>query len=261
MRAILQTLGWFLLIAALVVAGAILWALWSLPPLHGAADVRHSLAQRIEAERTFRAIEARDPSRPVRFEVTPRGELMGFFVQSVVSAHFCPDYFEAPPMPLPARALQMVRRALSGRPPEALGARRCQIVFARSIVQSIGLPPDWKRSVAEFQVLSALGPDELFELYLSSLHYDLGVFGPQEASQALFHRPIEQLNISQMTALIASQKNFGDWLGCREPLRLQVQRDRLLDRLEALNVVSKAAAQWVRDEDWACPKRARAGKR
>lgn len=259
MRSLFQIVLWFLLFMVLLFASAIIYALIELPPLYSAQDVRTLLEKRIEAEQTIRAAAKGQRvsvlAKPEPFVVTPRSEWMAFFIQAVLSAQFCPDYFESPPMPLTERTFHMLRFAFTRRPPMAVGVARCQIEFSRSIAQSIGLPPTWMRSVAQFQIITALSPNELFELYIASLHYDLGVFGPQEASRVLFHKPIEQLNISQMVSLIASYKNFDEWSNCREPLRLQVQRDRVLDRLEALNVVSKDAARWIRDEDWKCPPR------
>jgi hypothetical protein len=230
MRRIAGTLLFALLFLGLVGPVLYLWYAADLPDLSSAEAIRAALAARIEADRKVLSI-ATGREVALEFEVLPRAQLPNVLVSAVLALEACPEFFEVPQ----ERGLERLRRLgsrLSNSRGGAAGPGRCQLRFADEVSEALGVADRLHAVIADWKVLSALDLEGLFTYRLASTFYAPGVFGTRQASFALFGREPARLELSQIAELIAAEKQYPAFSTCKNPPRLRLLRDDVLNRLE-----------------------------
>ena len=254
MRRLLLLVLVFAAAAALALPLAYLFYAADLPDLSGPDAIRAALAHRVESERmatatvgTGHAIE--------KFEVLPRGQLPAGLVQGLIALEACPEYFQAPK----ERGLPRLRRLagrlfleVSGGEP---GPGRCQFRFADLIGESVGVADPIHAAIANHRILEALSLEELVTFRLAATFYAPGVVGTRSASQALFGADPARIGLSESAELLAAESYFPQYRACKNPARLELLRDAVIDRMTGFGVIKESEGNRAKKRKVSCTTR------
>jgi membrane carboxypeptidase/penicillin-binding protein len=224
-----------------------------LPSLADHEAIRFALASKVESERTVTADIARG-HKIDKFEILPREKLPKGLVEGLLAMEACPEYFGVPKEPrteLAKRLIQRLSNPSGGEP----GAGRCQVRFADHIAETIGVADPIHFAIADDKILQVLSIEELIVYRLAGTWYAEGIIGTRDACKRIFGLEPGQLDLAQVAELLAAESYFPEFAGCKNPARLKLLRDAVLDRMEAFNAISAADAKRARARKVSCSSR------
>jgi membrane peptidoglycan carboxypeptidase len=247
-----------LVIAALVagLAGPIAYLAYAadLPPLNGPEEIRTALAHRVESERMAMTSHLH-ANKVERFEILGRDALPKALVGALLAMEACPEYLEAPKEQGLARGKRILGRLLHDVTGGEPGPGRCQFRFADLIGETVGAADPIHAAIADLRILEALTVEQLVIFRLAATYYAPGVIGTRDASRALFGVEPARLDIGQTAELIAAESHFPRFAECKNPGKLRLLRDAVLDRMVGFGVITEAEGKRAAAKNATCARR------
>lgn len=237
-----------ILLSALAVPAMYFHYAKAVPEFGSRDQILRMISDSIEAERRSLGIAgAKYPKYvPIPFEKLPK-----IVVNGALAIDACPDYVTARKEVGWPRARRLLRRVTEQGVTRG-GPHACHVLYADRIAGALGIVDPVQAAIADGRILDALTPEELLSIRLSGSFYSPGVFGVHEAARALFKKEIDQLNLLQIAEVLAAESSFPDFLNCKNPAQLKMEKDIVLDQMEAFRVIGSTEANATRAKQVTC---------
>lgn len=237
-------------LGALLIPAAYFMLSRDLPPLVTREEVLHTLKLFVEGERQrqFAGINAKmvEP-----FQLLKPEELSQPLRAAVLAVEGCPDYFSFP-KELDSQWLPRVVGYGVGGGLGDPGPGRCEMSYADRVAGALGLPGNAHRAVAIYELRNALTKEELLDLELSSRWFAPGVLGIRSASKRLMGKEPRALDVAESAELLLAEGDYQGVLDCKNPTVLRIQRNNLIERMAALNLIKRPEAERAKAEKLRC---------
>jgi hypothetical protein len=257
----LKALFWGMLfvigLLGLILPIAYWWQSREVPRLEAENDLQKLMKSMVEGERMSLklGLVVQDKSgityEPPEMAKIPR-DFVAFFIMQIG----CPSYFSTPQ----EQGVPWQRRMFEGEMFDIgfPGDGRCERFLALSIAEMISVGPGFPRTIAASKIHGFLQKDQLVAYYLSGTIFDRGVVGVEAATQALFGRSSDQLNLAELAEFsLALPINgwYDDVASCKNPTFIKRERDGQLLLLAKAQLISRERADTARDLPLGCMKR------
>lgn len=249
--------GWQSLVAGLFALGLAGFGVFTaaagrVPPLTNRDEIRRSVTQFIELQRSASAA-----ANPTPFQLSSREALPRGITAAALARIGCPDFDVYPKESGLPWTLRVVGMA-AGQGFGTLGPGRCEAQLADRIASAIGVGDGLDRAIATDRIHAALDKDDLLAWELSIHWFSDGIFGVEAAGRRLFGgRPLLELTLAEQAELLVAESQWSQVTGCKVPERVEVARDDLLARLAALRLVEPQEVERAKREQVLCRKRRR----
>jgi membrane peptidoglycan carboxypeptidase len=125
-------------------------------------------------------------------------------------------------------------------------------MYSEAIAASIGVGDRMHFAIADAHILGALQPYDLLGYRMSVMYFATGVIGARDGARRLFNKSLEELSLSQVAELLSAEADFPDWAVCKNPSKLRLWRDSIIDRMEAFRSIDADEAKAARARPVTC---------
>ena len=251
----MRRLFWFC-VAMVLIGGVTLPVLYfvyarDLPDLDTPDQVRTAVARSVEAERRATTVVGLKWGK-VDFELITPQKAPRALVTGVLAMDSCPEFLTTRMETGYPRVKRLVTRWLLNRHLGKAGPAACQLAYADTIAASLGVADSMHFAIADARILGALQPDDLLAYRMSVMYFAEGVTGAREGARRLFKKDLGELQLSQVAELLAAEHAFPEYYQCKNPGKLKLWRDSVLDRMEAFRAISPEEAKAARARPLTC---------
>jgi len=252
-----KTLLWLVLFLIGLVGVALpavyLHAASKLPQLETEFDLEKQLRTSIEGERMSLQAGTFDRQRSTAYKRPDFTRLPKDLVALYISQLGCPTYFQTPREDGPKWAWRLFSRVAFGSEPPGDGA--CERLLAARLATALGIQGEVEQAVAAHRLHAFLQKDQLLAYDLSSLYFDRGVVGVEDAAHKVFERELDSLQLAELAELaltLPPHYMYGDAVVCRNPSLIRQNRDVLLDDLTTFKLITRERASNAKAQPVAC---------
>jgi hypothetical protein len=229
------------------------YAASQLPPLESEFDLEKLLKFNIEGERMSvkMGVYARETGG-IEYEHPDFAKLPKDLVAVYISQRGCPTFFQTPREEGSTWGWRMVLAAFGG---QKGGDGWCEQTFAARLAERVGAATRLQIVVGTHKIHTFLKKDQLIAYDLSQLQFEPAVVGVEAACQKLFHKKLEQLQLSEISELELALPpfNFYEQLrDCRNPSLIRQNRDYILNELARDGLVPEDRAKNAQGQPVAC---------
>ncbi|MCY1073929.1 transglycosylase domain-containing protein [Archangium lansingense] len=244
----MKTLLWLVLFL-IGLAGVALPALYlhtasKLPQLETEFDLEKQLRHSIEGERMSLQAGTFDRKRSIAYTRPDFSRLPKDLVALYISQLGCPTYFQTRREDGAKWAWRLFSVVTFGTEPPGDGV--CERLIAARLATALGISGALEQAVAANRLHSFLQKDQLIAYDLSTLYFDRGVVGVEDAAFKVFGRELDTLKLSEMAELaltLPPHNMYGDALVCRNASLIRQNRDVLLLDLAGFKLVTEERAR------------------
>jgi hypothetical protein len=243
-----KTLLWLMLFL-IGLTGVVLPAVYfnvarRLPPLETEFDVEKSLRHTIEGERMSAVAGTIERKRPIEYKRPDFARLPKDLVALYIAQLGCPTYFQTPREDGPKWTWRLFSWAVFGSEPPGDGA--CERRLAVRLAGTLGVQGDLQLAVAANRVHAFLRKDQLLAYDMSTLYFDRGIVGVEDAAYTVFGRELSTLRLPELAELaltLPPYSMFGRAVVCRNASLIRQNRDVLLSDLAAYQLITEERAR------------------
>lgn len=253
----MKTLLWLVLfligLAGVVLPAIYLHAASKLPQLETEFDLEKQLRHSIEGERMSLQAGLADRSRPIAYARPDFSRLPKDLVALYISQLGCPTYFQTRREDGAKWAWRLFSVVAFGTEPPGDGA--CERRIAARLVTALGISGALEQAVAANRLHSFLQKDQLIAYDLSTLYFDRGVVGVEDAAFKVFGRELDTLKLQELAELaltLPPHDMYADALVCRNASLIRQNRDVLLADLAGFKLVTEERARTAMSQAVVC---------
>jgi hypothetical protein len=239
-----KTLLWLVLfligLAGVVMPALYLHASSKLPQLETEFDLEKQLRHSIEGERMSLQAGTFGPKRPIDYKKPDFSRLPKDLVALYISQLGCPTYFQTRREDGAKWAWRLFSVATLGTEPPGDGA--CERIIATRLAMALGISGSLELAVAANRLHSFLQKDQLIAYDLSTLYFDRGVVGVEDAAHKMFGRELDTLKLPELAELaltLPPHYMYAETLVCRNAALIRQNRDVLLADLAGFKLVTE----------------------
>jgi hypothetical protein len=244
-------------LAGVVIPITYLWTASRLPRLESEFDVESQLRHRIEGDRMSVMVARMDQGGKDRAAVAFARPDFSRMPKDLVALYIrqmdCPTYFQTPREDGRAWAWRLFAGVTVGAVPRGDGA--CERRLAMHIAREIGIEGTLPLSVAAHRLHAFFQKDQLIAYELSTLRFERGVIGVEDAARKIFGRELSELKLSELAELQLALPPYGyyyDLRDCKNASLIRQNRDLLLQDLAGYSLVSEERARNAIAQPVAC---------
>lgn len=257
----MKTVFWLVMflvgLAGVVIPLTYLYTASKLPRLESEFDVESQLRHRIEGDRMSVMVGRMDQGGKDRASVAFTRPDFSRMPKDLVALYIrqmdCPTYFQTPREDGRAWAWRLFVGVTVGSSPPGDGA--CERRLAMRIAREIGIEGKLALSVAAHRLHAFFQKDQLIAYELSTLRFERGVIGVEDAARKLFGRDLGELQLSELAELqlaLPPYGYYGDLKACKNAGLIRQNRDMLLQDLAGYALVSEERARNAIAQPVAC---------
>jgi hypothetical protein len=249
----LKTLRSFILLSLLIslLVGAIVPSIWLYTantlatPINSAMEIETALRLSIEAERQSAQIEI--PAKHRKSVKWARPESSSYpkrMTALFITETGCPTYFQTPREDGWPWTKRVLISLVGGREPDGDGA--CELIFARSLARRLGAKTALDVAVSADRIHKFLEKDQLVSWNLSSMQFDRGLIGVEEAALDVLQKPLAELSDAELAELQLAIPPWGYWDDihqCKNASLVRDSRDMLIKHLAGQGLISDEMAR------------------
>jgi len=244
-----KTLLWLMLLLLGLLGVALpavyLHAASKLPQLETEFDLEKQLRHSIEGERmSMQAGTYERNRRPVDYRRPEFSRLPKDLVALYIAQHGCPTFFQTPREDGPKWAWRLFSVLTFGVEPPGDGA--CERMLAMRLASALGIAGGVEQAVAAHRIHGFLQKDQLIAYDLSSVYFDRGIVGVEDAAWKLFGRELDALQLAELAEFSLSLPPhflYADSVVCRNASLIRQNRDILLADLAAYELITQERAR------------------
>ena len=138
---------------------------------------------------------------------------------------------------------------------ELPGDGACERLIAARLAVALGIQGQVEQAVAAHRLHSFLQKDQLIAYDLSTLYFDRGVVGVEDATYKIFGRELDTLRLAELAELalaLPPHDMYADAVTCRNASLIRQNRDVLLDDLATFKLVTRERASNAKAQPVAC---------
>ena len=244
----MKTLFWLVLfligLAGVVMPALYLHAASKLPQLETEFDLEKQLRHSIEGERMSLQAGTFGPKRPIAYTKPEFSRLPKDLVALYIAQLGCPTYFQTRREDGAKWAWRLFSVVTFGTEPPGDGV--CERILATRLAEALGIRGSLELAVAANRLHSFLQKDQLIAYDLSTLYFDRGVVGVEDAAFKVFGRELDTLKLQELAELsltLPPHNMYGDALVCRNASLIRQNRDVLLADLAGFKLVTEERAR------------------
>lgn len=255
MRGLLWIIAFLIGVVGVVMPGVYFYYSTKLPPLESEFDLEKLLRGYIEGERTSQRVGSEDLRK--LSSVWPRPDFQGLprdLVALYISSQGCPSFFQTPREGTTKAGMRAFRNYLLHQGTDGVNGR-CELKMGSHLTNGIRIYGDWEQGIAALRIRNFLSKDQLVAYDLTSINFEDGVFGVEDASRVLFAKPLAQLTLAQQAELMLAllpESFYSDLKVCRAPIVLKQWRDALLEKLARDALVPPDRAKRAEEDVLGC---------
>lgn len=254
----MKTLAWLLLFfvgcIGIVIPSVYFWKAAHLPKLESELDLLKQMKDAVEGERmSFRMGQYSKQAGGFTYDKPDFSRLPRDLVALHISQLFCPTYFQTPREDGIKWSWRMFSGAVFHKGP--IGDGRCERYFALRIAEEIGINRPLERDIAANKIHSFLQKDQLVAYALSGNGFQRAVVGVDAASETLFNKQVDSLQLSQLAELSMALQPLELWddlIDCKNPSSLRQTRDNVLQLLSDQALVTEDRAKSAEAQPLTC---------
>ncbi len=255
----MKTLLWLVLFL-IGLAGVVLPAIYfhtssKLPQLETEFDLEKQLRHSIEGERMSLQAGTFGPKRPITYSRPDFSRLPKDLVALYIAQLGCPTYFQTRREDGAKWAWRLFSVVTFGTEPPGDGA--CERIIATRLAVALGIAGSLEQAVAANRLHSFLQKDQLIAYDLSTLYFDRGVVGVEDAAFKVFGRELDTLKLPELAELaltLPPHEMYWDALVCRNASLIRQNRDVLLSDLATYKLVTEERARNAMAQPVICSK-------
>jgi len=247
---------WFGLVAILVFIGGVTSFVVTsngVPKLDSEFDLEKQMKLSVEGERMSLKLGLYSKDKGgIAYERPDFSKLPKEFVAMFLSQIGCPTYFQTPREEGTAWTRRMFLAYFGFFRP---GDGECERQLGMQVAEEIGITGNAEQNIAASRLHEFLQKDQLLAYAIAGMVFDRAVVGPDAASKVLFDKPLDELQLSEISelALALPQNGFFDELHeCKNPSLLRQARDGILGRLAKQGLVPEERAKNAQLMPMAC---------
>ncbi len=253
----MKTLLWLVLfligLAGVALPAVYLNASSKLPQLETEFDLEKQLKHSIEGERMSLRAGTFENSRPIAYKRPDFARLPKDLVALYIAQLGCPTYFQTPREDGPKWSWRLFSYVTFGTEPPGDGA--CERLLAMRLAVKLGIEGNLERVVAASRLHAFLQKDQLIAYDLSSLYFERGIVGVEDAAYKIFGRELETLQLPELAELslaLPPHDYYDNAVNCRNASLIRQNRDVLLTDLFGYKLVTEERARSAMTRPVAC---------
>jgi transglycosylase-like protein len=243
-----KTLLWLVLfligLAGVVTPALYLHASSKLPQLETEFDLEKQLRHSIEGERMSLQAGTFGPKRPITYTKPDFSRLPKDLVALYIAQLGCPTYFQTRREDGAKWAWRLFSVVTFGTEPPGDGV--CERIIATRLAVALGISGSLELAVAANRLHSFLQKDQLIAYDLSTLYFERGIVGVEDAAHKIFGRELDTLKLQELAELsltLPPHYMYADALVCRNASLIRQNRDVLLSDLAGFKLVTEERAR------------------
>jgi hypothetical protein len=252
-----KTLLWLVLLliglAGIAFPAAYLNAASKLPRLETEFDLEKQLRHSIEGERMSLRAGTFEHSRPMDYKRPDFARLPKDLVALYIAQLGCPTYFQTPREDGPKWSWRLFSYVSFGTEPPGDGG--CERLLAVRLASKLGIEGNLERVIAAHRLHSFLQKDQLIAYDLSSLYFERGIVGVEDAAFKIFGRELDTLQLPELAELslaLPPHSFYESAVSCRNASLIRQNRDVLLTDLFGYKLVTEERARSAMTRPVAC---------
>ncbi|HEX8441822.1 transglycosylase domain-containing protein [Archangium sp.] len=255
----MKTLLWLVLLliglTGVALPAAYLHAASKLPRLETEFDLEKQLRHSIEGERMSLRAGTFENTRPMEYKRPDFARLPKDLVALYIAQLGCPTYFQTPREDGPKWSWRLFAYAAFGS--ELPGDGACERLLAMRLAAKLGIAGNLERVIAAHRLHAFLQKDQLIAYDLSSLYFERGIVGVEDAAYKIFGRELDTLQLPELAELslaLPPHSYYDDAVSCRNASLIRQNRDVLLTDLFGYKLVTEERARSAMTRPVACLK-------
>jgi hypothetical protein len=252
-----KTLLWLVLflfgLTCVVMPAMYFHAASKLPQLETEYDLETQLRHSIEGERMSLRAGTFDHKRPVTYKRPDFASLPKDLVALYIAQLGCPTYFQTPREEGSKWAWRLFSYATLDTEPPGDGA--CERLLAMRLAGALGIQGTLEQVVAAHRLHTFLQKDQLLAYDLSSIYFERGIVGVEDATLKVMGRELGTLQLAELAELSLILPPHGLYetaILCKNASLIRQNRDVLLADLTVHKLVTVERARTAMAQPVTC---------
>lgn len=253
MKILLWLVLFLIAVAGIVLPGIYFHTASKLPQIDSEFEVELLLRNSIEGQRKSLEAGTFEKGRPITYKRPEFERLPKDLVALYIAQLGCPTYFQTRREDGPKWAWRLFSYAAFSSEPPGDGA--CERILAMRLAGALGVDGTLERVVAAYRLHSFLQKDQLLAYDLSTLYFEKGILGVEDAARKVFGRELNTLQLAELAELsltLPPHFLYPTAVQCRNASLIRQNRDVLLTDLATFKLVTEERSRSAMAQPVAC---------
>lgn len=236
----------FLVLAAILTGGAVgffLFSVWDLPEVQALEEYRPSVTSRVYSDSGRLLAEFYVENRiPVRLEEVPER-----FIQALIATEDA-RFYQHKGLDIRGIARALYRNIRAGRVVEGGSTLTQQLSKVLFLTPEKNISRKLKEMALALRIEQRYTKREILSLYLNQIYFGSGAYGIESAARIYFRKAAKELTLGECALLAGLPRSPKRYSPFKEPENALGRRAYVLNRMVALNMISRQEAEEAKKE-------------